>query len=401
MAGAVQSCVHCGFCLPTCPTYQVLGEEMDSPRGRIVLMKQALEGTVPLEEALPHIDRCLGCLACETACPSGVPYRDLISPFRAWAEPRRERPVLDRFSRWLLLQTLPHTERFRLAAQLGRWARPLRRFLPQKLGSMLGLLPDLPPAERRLLPRYAAQGPRRATVALLAGCVQEALAPQINRATIALLTRHGVEVLVPRQQVCCGALGWHVGAKDHAEACARQNIEAFPEDLDAILTTAAGCGSCLHEYPLILQGDTPAARDAAKSFAARAQDVSVFLDKLGPLSYKGFGKDVTVALQDACHLLHGQGVSGAPRRLLQAIPGVRLVEIDQPEFCCGSAGTYNLDQPETAAVLGRRKAAALTASGADVALTGNIGCLTQIGAHLKALGSSMPVMHWVEFIEKA
>ncbi len=394
MASAVQACVHCGFCLPTCPTYQVLGEEMDSPRGRIVLMKQVLEGSLPLEQALPHVDACLGCLACETACPSGVAYRDLISPFRAWAEDKRDRHPLDRLRRWLLLRVLPYPERFRFMTRLGLLARPLRRLLPPALRPALELLPESLPVSKPLLDRYEARGNRRARVALLTGCAQQVLAPEINAATIRVLQNQGVEVLIPRDQGCCGALAWHVGDAAHATRFAAANIDAFPTDIDAILTNAAGCGSALHEYPLIL------GNAEAKAFAGKVKDVAQFLDELGFIAPPSPAEPLTVAMQDACHLLHGQHVQSAPRRLLKSLPGITLREIADPELCCGSAGTYNLDQPAVAAELGRRKAASIAATNADCVVTGNIGCLMQLRTHMKAVNPRLRVIHTLVLLDE-
>lgn len=390
MAHAVSTCVHCGFCLPTCPTYQVLGEEMDSPRGRIVLMKQVLEGTTHVDEATPHLDACLGCLACETACPSGVPYRDLISPFRAWAEDKRSRPIVDRLRRWSMLQLLPNPGLFGLATRLGVLARPFRNLMPKAVQPMFDLLPPSVPDTRPLDERYEAIGPQRARVALLAGCAQQVLAPEINAATIRVLQRQGVEVLVPRMQGCCGALAWHVGDEGRAKRCASQNVDAFPTEVDAILTNAAGCGSALHEYPLIL------GTEASKAFAAKVKDVTQFLSELGFQAPTTRQRDIKVAMQDACHLLHGQRVQSAPRRLLGGIPGVTVVDVTDTELCCGSAGTYNIDQPETAAELGRRKAASIESTKADVAVTGNIGCLMQLRAHVK----TMPVKHTMVLVDE-
>ena len=399
MADAVQACVHCGFCLPTCPTYQVLGEEMDSPRGRITLMKQVLEGALPLEQARPHLDACLGCLACETACPSGVEYRELISPFRAMSETQCDWSIPVRLRRWLLLHLLPYPERFEFAVRLGLLARPLARFLPETLRAMLDLLPAKLPKTEPLNEMYRPQGKPRARVALLAGCAQQVLAPQINRATIDVLLANGIEVIVPRQQVCCGALAWHVGAHADAVTCARQNVRAFPDDVDAILTNAAGCGSCLHEYPLILAGT--GLEKTAGAFSKKAVDVAEFLVRIGFRPPPDTGRKITVAVQDACHLLHRQHVHSAPRQLLQSIPGIELREIADAEICCGSAGTYNLDHPGIAAELGRRKAANLIATDAEIAVSGNIGCLTQISAHLAVEGSSMRVMHTMELLAHA
>ena len=282
MAEAVHACVHCGYCLPACPTYQVLGQEMDSPRGRIVLMKQVLEGTLPAAVAQPHLDACLGCLSCETACPSGVVYRDLISPYRALQEPVRVRPWIERMKRFVLLQTVPYPARFRLAARLGRLAAPFTRLLPATFRPMMNMLPAALPPATRWKAVYRPAGPPRARVALHLGCVQQALDPEINDATISLLLRHGVEVVVPAGQECCGALGWHIGAADDARAQARQNLAAIPvSEVDAIISNAAGCGSGLREYPLILRGTQW--ESEARALAAKVRDICEFLVTLGPL----------------------------------------------------------------------------------------------------------------------
>ena len=418
MAKAVSTCVHCGFCLPACPTYVSLGEEMDSPRGRIVLMKETLEGKIPIESAMPYVDRCLGCLGCVTACPSGVEYGELLTPFRDWAQTRRKRSLADRLLRRMVLATLPYPGRFRLAARMGRLARPIKRWFPQRLQNMLDLLPMSLPAADSLPAVVPARGPRRARVALLAGCAQQVLAPQINRATVEVLAHNGVEIVIPREQVCCGALAAHTGALDRAKASARHNIAAFPSDVDAIVTNAAGCGSGLHEYPLWLRGEPEEA--AAREFAARVCDVSVFLDRLGlvspgairiPLSNRvgslaeqmptPDSDPFIVAYHDACHLGHAQRVTSEPRRLLAAIPNVRLVEIPDGELCCSSAGTYNLEQPQIAADLGRRKAAAIRGTGAAAVATGNIGCMTQIVAHLAAGPQPIAVYHTMELLAMA
>ena len=399
MTEAVQACVHCGFCLPACPTYQELGQEMDTPRGRIVLMKEVLEGTLPLAQALPHVDRCLGCLACETACPSGVKYRELISPFRDHIRETRPRTLAERLRRRLLLTTLPYPWRFRLAARGGILTRGLHDMLPRSLQPMLSLLPDKLPLAQKLAASYPAQGTRRARVALLAGCAQQVLAPEINSATIAVLTRCGVEVVVPGKQGCCGALAWHVGAGDDARKAARKNLAAFPADVDAIVTNAAGCGSGLHEYPLMLQGTPDEA--AARAFAHRVLDVSVFLDRLGIEPPPTPSRTVTVAYHDACHLSHAQGVRSAPRELLRRIPGLVLKEIADGDICCGSAGTYNIDQPEIAAGLGRKKAENISATAAEFVVMGNIGCMTQITAHLRRHDAAPRVLHTMELLALA
>src|SRR6266404_1369265 len=279
MAHAIEACVHCGFCLAACPTYQELGQEMDTPRGRIVIMKQVLEGSLPWENAQPHVDRCLGCLACEPACPSGVPYRDLISPFRALAQPHFRRSAGESLRRFVASRTIPFPERFRLAVLLGRLGKALRPLAPRALRAMLDLLPASVPAEQHWPAVTPARGERRARVALLIGCAQQVLDPDINTATIAVLSRNGVEVLVPSGQGCCGGLAWHTGDLEAAQAFARRNLNAFPADVDAIVTNAAGCGSAMHEYPLVLRGEGEEARAAALS--KRIVDVSAFLMRLG------------------------------------------------------------------------------------------------------------------------
>lgn len=400
MAQAIQACVHCGFCLAACPTYRELGQEMDSPRGRILLMKETLEGSLPFEAAQPHIDRCLGCLACEPACPSGVPYRDLISPFRALAEPHFQRSPGSRLRRALARWTLPHPDRFRLAlvgARLGRWLRPL---VPAALRPMLDLAPARIPRPADLAPHHPAQGSRRARVALLAGCAQQVLDPDINLATIDVLTRNGVEVVVPREQGCCGGLAWHTGDLESAREFARANLRAFPRDIDAIVTNAAGCGSALHEYGLILKA-TPQA-DEAREVAAKALDASAFLDRLGLAApIPDPGRPVRIAYHDACHLANAQGVRNEPRRLLNAIPGVTLVEIPDGHLCCGSAGTYNLDQPDIAAALGRAKARAAAETAPDLIASGNIGCLIQLRTHAATLPGPIQIRHTFQVLRDA
>ncbi len=400
MAHAVQACVHCGFCLAACPTYQELGQEMDSPRGRIILMKQVLEGTLSAGEAQPHIDRCLGCLACEPACPSGVPYRDLISPYRAAVEESATRTPGEKLRRWLAAQTIPYPARFRLALRGAAIGRALGALVPKVLRPMLELAPkEIPPMV--MLPRVTpARGERRARVALLAGCAQQVLDPDINVATIDVLARNGVEVVVPEAQGCCGGLAWHTGDLRAAQAFARRNLDAFPADADAILTNAAGCGSAMHEYHLILRGTPDEPR--AANFCKRVVDVSVFLARLG-LREKpvGWREPHPVAYHDACHLANAQGVRAEPRGLLRAIPGVEVREIANAHLCCGSAGTYNLDQPEIAHSLGAQKSLAVVATGATTVATGNIGCLTQLKTHLAKSHSPIRVRHTMQVLRDA
>ena len=400
MAAAIGSCVHCGFCLPTCPTYVEMGEEMDSPRGRIFLMKEVLEGEVELELALPYIDNCLGCQACQTACPSGVEYGDLITPFRSYAEQHRSRGPLDRLQRALVLQTVPYPKRFRLAARSARLARPFARLLPKSIAAMLTLVPGQLSAGAALPAVYPAIGERRARVALLAGCAQQVLAPDINLATLRVLARNGIETVIPPAQGCCGALAMHTGASDQAKTLARANLSAFPDDIDAIVTNAAGCGSGMKEYGLLFAGEPD--EQAAREFAERVVDVSVFLARIGLRDPPpALATPLKIAYHDACHLAHAQRVRSEPRDLLRAIGGVALVEPAEWELCCGSAGTYNLEKPQTAASLGERKAKNVMATGASLIATGNIGCMTQLQTHLRAQGSGVPIVHTLQVLDRA
>ena len=404
MAQAVEKCVHCGFCLPACPTYHVLGEEMDSPRGRIVIMKSVLEGQVALEEALPYVDRCLGCLGCVSACPSGVPYGELITPFRAYAQKRRHKPVMRRIARRLAMETLPYPPRLRLAAIPGRIARPVQHFLPKPLRAMLDLLPETLPPDQPLPEITPAQGVRRARVALLSGCAQQALAPQINWATLRVLSRNGVEVVVPPGQGCCGALALHAGEMERARRQAAHNLALFPTDVDAIITNAAGCGSGIQEYAWLFQDGSSSddqMHPLAEQFASKAVDISAFLDQLGILEPPELPQPLRLAYHDACHLAHAQGVTEAPRRLLAKIPNLTLVPLLESDLCCGSAGLYNLEQPEVARQLGQRKAQRILEAGVQAVATGNIGCIVQIRSHLAERGETLPVWHTLEVLDRA
>lgn len=399
MARAVEACVHCGFCLAACPTYAVLGEEMDSPRGRIYLMKSALEGALPVEATLPYVDRCLGCLACVPACPSGVPYGELLPLYRAHVAPQRRRGLVGQAAHTLAHATLPYPDRFRLAAVTGKLGKLVQGALPEQFQAMLDLLPESLPAPQPLPEVIPAQGPRRARVALLTGCVQQALAPEINTATARVLARNGVEVVVPPGQGCCGSLGLHTGELGRARELARHNLRAFPSDVDVILTNAAGCGSGMKEYGVLFAGQPEEA--AAQAFAARVKDVSEFLDALGLIPPLALAEPLTVAYHDACHLAHAQGVAAAPRRLLSLISNLTLAEVPEGEMCCGSAGTYNLEQPALAAVFGERKARNIAGVGAQAVAAGNIGCLIQIRTHLKRQGRALPVLHTLELLDRA
>jgi glycolate oxidase iron-sulfur subunit len=384
MARAVSTCVHCGFCLPACPTYRVLGEEMDSPRGRIVLMREVLEGGLSLEDASTHLDRCLGCLACETACPSGVRYRDLIEPFRARLVERRS--WWARLRLQVLLRVMESPALFRVAATAGAAARPFVGVLPASVGTMLGLLPQGLPASAAWPRVTQAHGPRRGRVALMTGCVQNVLRPSITEAAIRVLAANGVETVVPSDQGCCGALACHVGDGARGQVLALAHRARFPADVDAVLATAAGCGSSMkdhcHDAPPVL-------------------DVLEFLDQIGLTGSPRLDVPTRVAYADACHLAHAQQVTSAPRRLLQAVTQLTLVPIAEGGICCGSAGLYNIEQPRLAAELGSRKAAALVASGAALVATANIGCLIQMQASLAAADHRVPVVHVVELLDMA
>lgn len=399
MARAVGTCVHCGFCLPACPTYRVLGEEMDSPRGRIFLMKEVLEGRLAPQDAAPFVDRCLGCLGCVTACPSGVAYGELLVPYREHAAARVQRAWIDGLLRWLILETLPYPARFRMAWQLAWLIRPAWHLLPPRLRTMLDLMP------RRLARRnprtgaIPAQGARRARAAVLVGCVQCVLHPGIHEATVRVLARNGVEVLVPAAQGCCGALAMHAGEGRRARRLAQRNLSAFAENVDAVITDAAGCGSAMKEYGLLFAGRPEERR--ARELARRVRDVSEFLDQLGPNPPPPLPRPTRAVYHDACHLLHAQGVREAPRRLLAQVGNLEVVEPADPEVCCGSAGTYNLEHPEVAAELGRRKVRSLLATEPDLVVTGNVGCMVQLEAHLRAAGRPVPVLHTVELLDLA
>jgi glycolate oxidase iron-sulfur subunit len=400
MTDPIESCVHCGFCLPTCPTYVELGEEMDSPRGRIFLIKEVLEGKLEVELAQPYLDNCLGCQACETACPSGVKYGELITEFRGRSEPQRRRPPAERLRRELALRTLPHQGRFRAAAKSGAIARKAPAIVPRPIRPMIDLLPEQLPPARPLPPIFTARGERRARVALLGGCVQQQLDPDIGWAAGRVLARNGVEVIVPQGQGCCGSLAMHAGDSKGARKLARRNLDAFPADVDAVITTAAGCGSGMKEYGALFLGEPE--QESAEALAGRTLDVAEFLAGLG-LAEEPPALDAPrrLAYHDACHLAHAQKVTAAPRRLLAAIEGLELLEPAEAELCCGSAGVYNVERPEIAARLGERKARNLLATGPELVASGNIGCLTQLGNQLRALGHPIPVLHTVQVLDRA
>ncbi|HBS98306.1 MAG TPA: glycolate oxidase iron-sulfur subunit [Citreicella sp.] len=396
----LRSCVHCGFCTATCPTYQVLGDELDSPRGRIYLIKDMLENErVPDEKTVTHIDRCLSCLACMTTCPSGVHYMHLVDHARAYIEERYRRPWPDRALRWLLARILPHPMRFRLALAAAKLGRPLRGLMPDaRLRAMLDMVPArIPPVSRNDDPQsFAPVGPRRMRVALMTGCAQKALDTDINDATIRLLTRLGCEVVVAKGAGCCGALTHHMGREAEAHGSAAANIHAWMaeirgEGLEAIVINTSGCGTTVKDYGHMFRSG-PLAAEAAE-ISARALDVSELLVKLG--LPEGAPKGLRVAYHAACSLQHGQKVKTAPKDLLKRA-GFEVVEPADPHLCCGSAGTYNLMQPEISGELKRRKVATLEAKAPQVIAAGNIGCMMQIGS-----GTGVPVVHTVQLLDWA
>ncbi len=397
----LRACVHCGFCTATCPTYVLLGDELDSPRGRIYLIKDMLENDRPATpDIVKHIDRCLSCLACMTTCPSGVHYMHLVDHGRRRIAETYDRPLADRLVRSLLAAVLPHPGLFRLAL-VGAWfARPLARVLPARLAAMLRLAPSRllgrSPVDRPQI--FPAEGERVRRVALLAGCAQQVLAPEINEATIRLLTRHGCEVVVAAGAGCCGALVHHLGEEAPALAAARANIDAWQAvsnagGLDAVVINASGCGTQIKDYGFMLRDDETHAQ-SAKRISGLARDVTELLAELGlapPVRETG----LRVAYHSACSMQHGQRITSEPKALLTAA-GFRVVDIPEGHLCCGSAGTYNILQPELATRLRDRKIANIESVAPDLVATGNIGCMTQLGAATK-----LPIVHTVELLDWA
>ncbi len=400
----LRACVHCGFCTATCPTYVLLGDELDGPRGRIYLIKDMLEQARPATpEVVKHIDRCLSCLACMTTCPSGVHYMHLVDHARAHIEATYRRPWHERVVRAVLARVLPYPRRLYRALRLGRAARPLAKLLsavgPRALDAMLALLPERAPARpsdgRRRV--FAARGRRQGRVALLTGCVNSVLAPSINEAAIRVLNRHGIEVVVPAGEGCCGALVHHLGRVGDGLASARANVDAWmreieAEGLDAILITASGCGTMVKDYGFLLRTDAAYA-DKAKRVAALAADITEYLARL-PLS--GLGRsELVVAHHSACSLQHGQKITREPKEVLSKL-GFVVKDVPEGHLCCGSAGTYNILQPDIARRLRDRKIANIRKVQPDVIAAGNIGCIVQLSG-----GSAIPVVHTVELIDWA
>jgi glycolate oxidase iron-sulfur subunit len=370
----IDDCVHCGFCLPTCPTYGLWAEEMDSPRGRIVLMKELAQGEIS-PELVTHIDQCLGCMACVTACPSGVKYDLLVNRARAEIETRYQRPRLERLKRRVIFAMFPYHRRMRALVPLLPFAK-LGRSIP-RLRELSRLAPRVPPRVKPI-PELVGAGPR---VGFLQGCVQRAYFPHVNAATVAVLAAEGYEVYSPAELQCCGSLELHAGEADRAHARAKEVEEVFA-DVDTIVTNAAGCGSGLKEYP---------------SLEDKVVDVTELLATHEPRAAR-HPLHLKVAYHDACHLAHAQGIRAQPRDLLRTIPGLELLEPEGWEICCGSAGIYNLTNPEAAAELGRAKAEKLLATGAEAIVAANPGCTLQIQAHLRELGHDLPVYHPMELL---
>ena len=405
----ISRCVHCGLCLPTCPTFAELGVEMDSPRGRIRLMKSVWDGRIDVtsDGFDEHMYKCLDCRACETACPSGVEFGKLMEGARSQVEAARHRPLPERALRWIVFhQLITKPGRLSALARLGyvtkrlggRWV--LRRVGFRRLAELLSLVPDAAPTSAALPERFEAIGPVRGQVALFTGCVMRAAFAETNAATARVLARNGIEVMVPAAQTCCGALHAHAGDRTDARILAKRNIadlEHLP--VDAFVVNAAGCGANLKEYGWLLKDD-PVWADRAHAFSARVRDASEYLAGVGLAATPG-PLVTRVAYDDPCHLLHGQKIKDQPRALLAAVPGLELVPLGEADWCCGSAGTYNVTQPELAARLGHRKAEHVVRSGADIVVTANPGCQMQIAAALRDAGSPIAVVHLMDLLDRA
>ncbi|MDB0037394.1 glycolate oxidase subunit GlcF [Ascidiaceihabitans sp.] len=396
----LRNCVHCGFCTATCPTYQILGDELDSPRGRIYLIKDMLENErVPDEKTVKHIDRCLSCLACMSTCPSGVHYMHLVDHARDYIEQKYKRPMSDRLLRWVLSRILPYPMRFRIALLAAKIGRPFARFMPDaRLRAMLEMAPKIiPPVSRNDDPQtFAPKVARKKRVALMTGCAQKALNTDINDATIRLLTRLGCEVVVAEGAGCCGALTHHMGKTAESHGAAGKNIRAWAAEmdgdgLDAIVINTSGCGTTVKDYGHMFRND-PLAVDAAR-VAEIAKDVSEVLMDLDLPT--GADQELTIAYHAACSLQHGQQIKTFPKDLLKKA-GFKVVEPSDPHLCCGSAGTYNLMQPEISKQLRDRKVRSIEAKNPDIIAAGNIGCMMQIGS-----ASGIPIVHTVELLDWA
>jgi len=407
-AALVADCVHCGFCLPTCPTYALWGQEMDSPRGRIYLMSEGLEGEPMTPAMVEHFDACLGCMACVTACPSGVQYDKLIEATRAQIERRHDRPRSQRLLRAAIFAVFPYPRRLHaLRLPLKAYQRSGAQKLLRRSGLLDRLSPTLATMESvaprvedgvRLPALVPARGPRRAVVGMLTGCVQREFFPGVNAATVRVLSAEGCDVVVPRSQGCCGALSVHNGRRAEAQAFARSLIDTFDQaEVEHVVVNSAGCGSAMKEYGELL-ADDPAYAERAERFGAKVRDITELLVELGPVAPR-HPVPVVLAYHDACHLAHAQGVRAAPRTLLNGVPGVQVREIAEGGMCCGSAGVYNLINPGPARELGDRKAKNVVATAADLLVTANPGCLLQVTDALRRSGTSIATAHTVEVLD--
>lgn len=408
-------CVHCGLCTSACPTYLETGNENDSPRGRIYLMRAVVDGRTELTETIErHLDLCLDCRSCETACPSGVQYGRLIEPFRVDMK-KSSRKSSGWFDRWILQGLFPYPRRMKLALAPMRLmqflkldrvveAIGLHKLLPGKLRRMYAQLPRLQPSGKPFPKVLPAKGERRARVGLFTGCVAEAMFSQTNRATARVLQEQGCEVVIPGIQVCCGAIHYHSGNDRPALEFARKNAEAFlREDLDAIVVNVAGCGAMLKDYSHLAEevsGTDEATGERLRQFAEKVKDVSEFLSELGPLAPQG-AIPVRAVYHDACHLCHAQQIRAQPRELLATIPGLELIPLAEPEICCGAAGSYNLTEPEMSDRLSQRKVQNILAVSPDIVVSGNAGCTLQIQAALRNAGKNIPVLHPMELLDKS
>jgi glycolate oxidase iron-sulfur subunit len=405
----LDKCIQCGFCLQHCPTYRILGVETESPRGRIHLIEAAAQGRIPIDARFEeHMYVCLGCRACETACPSGVKFGTIIEAARAEIGPTGS-PLARRLTLLALRHLMPFPGRLRLAAALLRFyqrsglrsAAHALHLVPRRLAEMETLLPAIP--DHFFAPGqeiFPAIGPRRARVGLLSGCVMSVMFADLNEATIRVLQRNGCEVVVPPAQTCCGALNLHSGERDQARAMARRNIDTFlAAGVDAIVINAAGCGSACKEYEVLFRDD-PSYGARAVQFSHRCRDVSEFLAELGLVGELGEVR-ARVTYQDPCHLAHGQGIRRQPRELLRRIPGMDLVEMSGSDRCCGSAGIYNLTQPEYSRIILDEKVAAIQATGADVVVAPNPGCMLQIAGGVRARGMRVHVHHLIDLLDRA
>ncbi len=405
-------CVHCGLCTAACPTYVELGDENDSPRGRIYLMRAVVDGRLPLSESVQrHLERCLDCRACETACPSGVQYGRLIEPFRVamqQALPPQRRPGSGWFFRRVILGTFPYPQRLRRALRWGYWAKRLgllglmrltglMRLLPQEIQQLSDMLPPQPPRSLPLPEVAPPLGRRRARVALFTGCVAQVMFPHVHWATVRVLQHNGCEVVIPQEQVCCGAIAYHAGYEQPARHLAEKNAQVFAQhDVDAVIVNVAGCGSMLKDYA----HHWPQAERSLGEFASRVKDACEFLDELG-LEPPRHEVRLRATYHDACHLAHAQRIREAPRRLLAQVPGLEVVPLEESDLCCGAAGTYNLVEVEMANRLAQRKLKNILATGAQAVVSANAGCTLQIAREARRQGHPLPVFHPVEVLDWA